>query len=117
MAGESFEVMFDWRDYQATRNINEISNEINIVPPHTQNSGTRLIISDLKDRWSEAAIKRVYHYLEDVLQPVSEFNENEGGRDALLDLFKDYDKTIEERKKRKKAKLTWSDRRMRLQLC
>ena len=29
--------------------------------------------------------------------------ENEGGRDALLDLFKDYDKMIEERKKRKKS--------------
>lgn len=77
-AGESFDVMFDWRDYQATRNINEISNEINIVPSHTHNCGTKLIISDLKDRWSEAAIKRVFRYLEDVLQPVSEFNENEG---------------------------------------
>lgn len=88
MAGESFEVMFDWRDYQATRNINEISNDINIVPPHTQNSGTRLIISDLKDRWSEAAIKRVYRYLEDVLQPVSEFNENEGKGEFTLKVNK-----------------------------
>lgn len=87
-AGKSFEVMFDWRDYQATRNINEISNEINIVPPHAQNSGTRLIISDLKDRWSEAAIKRVYRYLEDVLQPVSEFNENQDKGEFALEVTK-----------------------------
>lgn len=87
-AGESYEVMFDWRDYQATRNINEISNEINLVSPHTRNCGTRLIISDLKDRWSEAAVKRVYRYLEDVLQPVSEFNENEGKGDFALEVTK-----------------------------
>jgi len=87
-ARDSFEVMFEWRDYQATKNINEISNEINIVSPHTQNSGTRLIISDLKDRWSEAAIKRVYRYLEDVLQPVSEFNENEGKGEFAIEVIK-----------------------------
>lgn len=87
-AEESFEVVFDWREYQATRNINEISNEINVVTPHTQNSGTRLVISDLKDRWSEAAIKRIYRYLEDVLQPVSDFNENEGKGEFVLEVNK-----------------------------
>lgn len=88
LARKSYEVRFDWRDYQATKNINEISNEINLVAPHTPTSGTMLIISNLKDKWSEAAIKRVYRYLEDVLQPVSEFNENKGKGEFILEVIK-----------------------------
>lgn len=87
-AEKSFEVRFNWGDYQATKNINEISNEINLVAPHTPTSGTKLIISNLKDKWSEAAIKRVYRYLEDILQPVSEFNENVGKGGFLLEVKK-----------------------------
>lgn len=88
LAVESFEVRFNWKDYQATKNINEISNEISLVAPHTPTNGTKLIISGLKDKWSEAAIKRVYRYLEDILQPVSEFNENEGKGKFILDVKK-----------------------------
>lgn len=87
-AEESFDVHFNWLNYKATKNINEISNQITLVTPHTANSGTTLIISGLKDKWSETAIKRVYRYLEDVLQPFSEFNENLGKGDFLLQVIK-----------------------------
>ena len=80
-ATESFDVRFDWGAYQATKNINEISNFITLTTPHTATMGTTLIISELKDKWSEAAIKRIYRYLGDIIQPVSEFieNDNDGG--------------------------------------
>ena len=80
-ATESFDVRFDWGAYQATKNINEISNFITLTTPHTATMGTTLIISELKDKWSEAAIKRIYRYLGDIIQPVSEFieNNNDGG--------------------------------------
>ena len=88
-AESTYNVKFDWDDYQATKDINEISNEINIVPPHTSEKGTTLVISGLKDKWSEAAIKRIYRYLEDILQPVSEFNENDNKGDFELEVYKD----------------------------
>ena len=78
---------FDWGDYQASKNINEISNTVTLVPAHTHIMGTTLIISGLKDKWSVAAIKHVYNYLEDILQPVSEFNINDhkGGFDLVVE--------------------------------
>ena len=87
-AKTSYNVKFDWDDYQASKDINEISNEINVVQPHTIEKGTTLVVSDLKDKWSEAAIKRIYRYLEDILQPVSEFNENDNKGDFKLDVYK-----------------------------
>lgn len=88
-AKTSYNVKFDWNDYQATKDIYEISNEINIISPHTSEKGTTLVISGLKDKWSEAAIKRIYRYLEDILQPVSEFNDNENNGIFELEVYKD----------------------------
>ena len=76
-ATDSYDVKFDWSDYQASKNIKEISNTVLMVPAHTQINGTTLVMSDLKDKWSVAAIKHVYSYLDDILQPVSEFNVND----------------------------------------
>ena len=89
-ATHSFDVQFDWNDYLANKDITEISNKIQLVNPHKE-KGTRLIISNLKDKWSELAIKRIYRYLEDILQPVSEFNENEGKGPFELKVFKETD--------------------------
>lgn len=82
----SYKVKFDWNDYLSSKNINEISNKISAVPPHVKEMGTKLVISDLKDKWSLAAIKHVYNYLDDILQPVSEFNinNNKGGFEIVV---------------------------------
>lgn len=86
-ATDSYDVKFDWSDYQASKNINEISNTVLMVPAHTQINGTTLVMTDLKDKWSVAAIKHVYSYLDDILQPVSEFNvnDNKGGFDLIVE--------------------------------
>lgn len=83
----SFCVKFKWNDYSASKNINEISNTINTVSPHTNEKGTILIITGLKDKWTMAAIKHVYTYLDDILQPVSELNinNNKGGFEVIVE--------------------------------
>lgn len=58
----------DWREYIAGNNLYEISNEIELVPKQRKR-GTTLIIEDLYDSWSDAAIMRSYRYTDTLLQP------------------------------------------------
>lgn len=45
-----------------------LSNKIEEIPKEKE-QGTKLIIDNLREWWSEAMIKRVYRYALDVLQP------------------------------------------------
>jgi hypothetical protein len=45
-----------------------ISNKIEQIPKEKE-QGTKLIIEDLREWWSESMIKRVYRYAIDVIQP------------------------------------------------
>ena len=65
----------DWNDYFQDQNLLSISNELNELDEN-KGRGTKLTISGLRDKWTTAAIKRVYKYVTDIIQPfpLSELN-------------------------------------------
>lgn len=60
----------DWDKYEKDTNLLSISNGLEVVPKD-KNKGTKLIIEGLRDKWSKAAIRRVYRYVSNIIQPFS----------------------------------------------
>lgn len=58
----------NWNEYANDLDLNSITNKI-FRKQKTKEKGTILKIEGLKDKWSEASIKRVYKYIGDILQP------------------------------------------------
>lgn len=58
----------DWDNYSNDLDLNSITNTI-YSKEKSREKGTTLKIEGLKDKWSEASIKRVYKYISDILQP------------------------------------------------
>lgn len=58
----------NWNEYANDLDLNSITNKI-FSKSKTKDKGTILKIEGLKDKWSEASIKRVYKYIGDILQP------------------------------------------------
>lgn len=59
----------DWTEYINGIDLSTVNNRINVKPGKTIDSGTILKIDLLKDKWSEASIRRIYNYTLDILQP------------------------------------------------
>lgn len=66
----------DWNKYQGDKDLANITNKIISVPKRKE-EGTTLKIEGLKDRWSQAAIKRIYRYVSAIIQPFP-LSEQEG---------------------------------------
>jgi len=67
---EALEITINWDDFKNDQDLMFIDNKIeykNRMPK--KKSGTRLVIRDLRDKWTEAQIKRVYRYASEILQP------------------------------------------------
>ncbi|MEJ8590862.1 ATP-binding protein [Riemerella anatipestifer] len=75
---EALVVNINWNDYSSDTDLLSINNRIETLSPKKQSHGTILKIEGLKDKWSEASIRRIYKYVGDILQPfpLSEINEN-----------------------------------------
>lgn len=58
----------DWDNFLFDRNLNEIGSTIEYVVKEKV-KGTRLIIENLRDSWSDASVQRAYRYTENLLQP------------------------------------------------
>jgi signal transduction histidine kinase len=58
----------DWEKYQGNKDLSNITNKIHTIPKR-KDEGTTLKIEGLKDRWSQAAIKRIYRYVSAIIQP------------------------------------------------
>ena len=58
----------NWGKYQGNKDLSNITNKIHTVPKR-QEEGTILKIEGLKDRWTQAAIKRIYRYVSAIMQP------------------------------------------------
>lgn len=58
----------NWNEYANDLDLNAITNKI-FTKTKTKEKGTVLKIEGLKDKWSEASIKRIYKYIGDILQP------------------------------------------------
>ena len=57
-----------WKDFEMDSELNEVSNNIEYIAKERER-GTTLIISQLEDGWSDAAVLRSYRYTEDLLIP------------------------------------------------
>jgi signal transduction histidine kinase len=58
----------NWNEYKQDTNLLSISNELKVTDKNRE-KGTTLVISGLRDKWTTAAIKRVYKYVSDIIQP------------------------------------------------
>lgn len=67
-ANTGFELCIDWDSYAENIELSFVSNSIKMIPK-CDFVGTRLLIKDLRDRWPEASISRIYQYVSDVIQP------------------------------------------------
>lgn len=65
----SLVVVINWSDYSNDIDLLSISNKIHRSEKKTKECGTILKIELLRDKWSEASIKRIYNYVGDILQP------------------------------------------------
>lgn len=88
----------DWSQYKGDINLVNITNKI-ITVPKRKEEGTTLKIEGLKDRWSQAAIKRIYRYVSAIIQPFplsEEKVDDNKAQDEILDPgFKTIFKKIE----------------------
>lgn len=58
----------DWNQYQGDSDLINITNKI-ITVPKRRDQGTTLKIEGLRDRWTQAGIKRIYRYVTSIIQP------------------------------------------------
>lgn len=64
----ALELEIDWNRFESGQDLYSISNKVHTIaakPSH----GTTLVISDLRDAWSEAQIRRAFRYVSELLQP------------------------------------------------
>jgi len=81
-ANKALKLTINWTDYARDKDLASISNKLEEIDK-IRDKGTTLIISDLKDKWTQSSIKRIYKYVNDILQPfpLSEIRkENENKR-------------------------------------
>ena len=63
-----FELSIDWDLYAENIELGFVTNTIKLIPKRDF-VGTRLLIKNLRDRWPEVSISRIYQYVSDVMQP------------------------------------------------
>lgn len=80
-------VTINWNDYSNDIDLLAVNNKIHTKSYKTQESGTVLKIELLKDKWSEASIRRIYNYVGDILQPfpLSEIEEIKNDEETIID--------------------------------
>lgn len=81
-------ITINWNDYSNDIDLLAVNNKIHTKPNKSRECGTTLKIELLKDKWSEASIRRIYNYVGDILQPfpLSEIEEIKNDDDeAIID--------------------------------
>lgn len=64
----ALKLTINWERYSVDQDISSITNQIEYLPKQKP-EGTTLIIQDLREGWTEFAIKRIYRYVSDLFQP------------------------------------------------
>ena len=67
LSDNAYTISFDWNDYSRNKELTEITNTIKTCDKETR--GTKLIIKNLRDKWNEPAVQRMYRYLLGILKP------------------------------------------------
>ncbi|WP_293952381.1 MULTISPECIES: sensor histidine kinase [unclassified Sphingobacterium] len=65
----SLELEINWNMYAPDTLLSNIKNNLTTLENTQGPIGTKLLIKDLRDKWSDADIKRVYRYVADLIQP------------------------------------------------
>lgn len=78
----ALKIIVNWEKYLMDEDLYIISNKIEEIPKEKE-QGTKLIIEDLREWWSEAMIRRVYRYAIDVIQPFP-LSKNEKRKDGEI---------------------------------
>lgn len=89
-ADHALRVKIDWTEFQGGRDLSSISNNVEIIPKE-QSHGTTLVISNLREAWTKAAVRRIYRYTSDIIQPFPLSEQVEGDdRDPgfKIDIFR-----------------------------
>ncbi len=58
----------NWNDYTVDKNLSDITNVLEPID-QLKSNGTKIIIENLRDEWTDTAIKRIYRYSSDVQKP------------------------------------------------
>lgn len=83
---ETIKLEINWEKYLTDKRIEDITNEMTLDYQQRKNGvGTTLIISGLRDKWSDADIKRVYRYISDLIQPSFMEIDQEGKLNQLVE--------------------------------
>jgi len=64
----ALQLTIEWNSYQGDVDLVNITNKIEIIKKQKE-EGTTLKIEKLRDRWSQASIKRIYRYVSAIIQP------------------------------------------------
>ena len=64
----ALKVTIDWDKFTAGQDLTSVSSRIAEIPKQKE-EGTTLLIGGLREAWNEAAIKKVYKYVSDLIQP------------------------------------------------
>ncbi len=64
----AFKLSINWNDYSVNKEVSEIKNLL-LITKKNKKQGTTLIIKNLRDKWSNADVKRVYRYISSLIQP------------------------------------------------
>lgn len=67
-SNKAFELTIEWDDYKGDIDLSNVTNRIVEIKKQKE-EGTTLKIEGLRDRWSQAAIKRIYRYVTAIIQP------------------------------------------------
>lgn len=65
---QAIKLEIDWDAYKIDVDLEDIENKVTYVDP-IKDCGTQLIIEDLRERWGNTEIRRVYRYISNLLQP------------------------------------------------
>jgi signal transduction histidine kinase len=65
----SLQITIDWDKFIADTDLLSVENKIEVVAARDKGKGTTLRIEGLRESWSLAAIKRVYRFIAELLQP------------------------------------------------
>lgn len=65
---KTLRVEIDWTKFTTNAELSSVSSILQELPKD-EDAGTTLIIDLLEDAWTEAAIKRIYRYLTELIQP------------------------------------------------
>ncbi len=63
------QITIDWSQYKSDTDLGMIKFPLKRETLEVQKSGTRLTINNLRDKWSESSIKRIFSYVNSLFQP------------------------------------------------